>query len=72
RSVRKRREPYVTPTNGEKRVAVSGTAAEIRKEVDGYVSAGLEYYCASINHPTAGDIIADLKKFSAEVMKSYV
>lgn len=69
--VRKKREPYVTP-NGEKRVAVSGNAAEIRKEIDRYAEAGLEYYCASINHPLAVDIIADLKRFSSEVMKSYI
>lgn len=69
--VRKKREPYVTP-NSEKRVAVSGTSDDIRKEIDAYAEAGLEYYCASINHPAAADIIADLKKFSSEVMKSYV
>lgn len=68
--VRKKREAYVT-TNEEKRVAVSGSAADIRKEIDEYAKAGLEYYCASINHPTAADIIADLRKFSAEVMASY-
>lgn len=69
--VRKKREPYMTP-NGEKRVTVSGTAVEIRKEIDRYAQAGLEYYCASINRPAASEIIADLKKFSSEVMKSYV
>jgi probable F420-dependent oxidoreductase len=68
--VRKRRAPYVGPNN-EKRVAVSGSPAEIRKEIDDYAKAGLEYYCASINHPSAGDIVADLKLFSAEVIRSY-
>jgi len=68
--VRKKREQYTTP-NQERRVAVSGSSAEIRKEIDGYVEAGLEYYCASINHPAAQEIITDLKKFSAEVLKSY-
>jgi probable F420-dependent oxidoreductase len=68
--VRKKREQYTTPT-GERRVAVSGTSTEIRKEIDGYAEAGLEYYCASINHPSAKEIIADLRKFSTEVMKSY-
>ncbi len=67
--VRKKREAYVT--NKEKRVAVSGTSAEIRKEIEGYADAGLEYYCASINHPSAADIIADLRKFASEVMASY-
>jgi len=69
--VRKKREQYSTPT-GERRVAVSGTSAEIRKEIDGYAEAGLEYYCASINHPSAQEIVTDLRKFSAEVLKSYV
>jgi probable F420-dependent oxidoreductase len=68
--VRKKREQYITP-NRERRVAVSGTSAEIRKEIDNYEEAGLEYYCASINHPAAPEIIADLRKFSAEVLKSY-
>jgi probable F420-dependent oxidoreductase len=68
--VRKRRAPYAGPNN-EKRIAVSGSPAEIRKQIDAYADAGLEYYCASINHPSAGDIVADLKMFSAEVMRSY-
>ena len=68
--VRKKREQYITP-NRERRVAVSGTSAEIRKRIDGYAKAGLEYYCASINHPAAQEIISDLKKFSVEVLKSY-
>lgn len=68
--VRKKRDSY-GGTNKERRVTVSGTAAEIRKEIDGYADAGLEYYCASINHPSAADIVADLKKFSTDVMKSY-
>ncbi len=68
--VRKRRAPYAGPNN-EKRIAVSGSPTEIRREIDAYARAGLEYYCASINHPSADDIIADLKLFSAEVMKSY-
>jgi len=68
--VRKRRDPYVG-ANKERRVAVSGSPSEIRKGIDAYAKAGLEYYCASINHPSAGDIIADLKLFSAEVIRSY-
>ena len=68
--VRKKREPFIG-ANGEKRVAVSGTADEIRREIDAYADAGLQYYCASINHPAASDIIADLRKFSAEVVRSY-
>lgn len=68
--VRKKREPYVG-VNKEKRVAVSGGADEIRREIDAYADSGLEYYCASINHPSAEDIISDLKKFSSEVIKSF-
>ena len=68
--VRKRRAAYVGP-NKEKRIAVSGSPSEIRKEIDAYANVGLEYYCASINHPSAKDIVADLKLFSAEVMRSY-
>jgi len=68
--VRKRRTLYAGPNN-EKRVAVSGSPAEIRKDIDAYANAGLEYFCASINHPTSADIVADLKFFSSEVMSSY-
>jgi probable F420-dependent oxidoreductase len=68
--VRKKREAYVAP-NKEKRVAVSGSASEIRKEIDAYEEAGLEYYCASINHPAATDIVVDLRKFASEVIRSY-
>ena len=68
--VRKKRPNY-KGTNNEKRFAVSGSPAEIRKEIDAYATAGLEYYCASINHASAADIIADLKLFSSEVMRSY-
>ncbi len=68
--VRKKREAYAGPGK-ERRVAVSGTATEIRKEVDRYEAAGLEYYCASINHPSAANIVADLRKFAADVMSSY-
>ena len=68
--VRKKRAPYAGPGD-ERRAAVSGGPAEIRKEIEEYSGAGLEYYCASINHPKAEDIIADLRVFSAEVIRSY-
>jgi len=68
--VRKKRETYAG-VNREKREAVSGTSDQIRKGIDAYAEAGLQYYCASINHPASADIIADLKKFSADVIKSY-
>jgi probable F420-dependent oxidoreductase len=69
--VRKKRQAYLGP-NRERRIAVSGSPSEIRKEIDAYERSGLEYYCASINHPAAADIIADLRKFSSEIMRSYV
>ena len=68
--VRKKREVYVG-ANNERRVAVSGSAAEIRKEIEAYAGAGLEYYCASINHPVAAEIVADIRKFASEVIPSY-
>ena len=68
--VRKKREQYVG-ANREKRVAVSGSAGEIRREIDAYAEAGLQYYCASINHPAASDIVADVRKFASEVIRSY-
>jgi len=69
--VRKKRPAYAG-ANSEKRIAVSGSPAEIRKEIEAYVDGGLEYYCASINHPSAAEIVADLKQFSSEVMRSYL
>ena len=68
--VRKKRAPYMG-SNKEKRIVVSGSPADIRKKIDAYANAGLEYYCASINHRSAVEIAADLKFFSAEVMRSY-
>ena len=67
--VRKKREAYTF--NKEKRMVVSGSSSEIRGEIDAYVQAGLEYYCASINHPAAADIVSDLRKFGSEVIASY-
>jgi probable F420-dependent oxidoreductase len=68
--VRKRREP-ATPPGGERRALVSGSPAEIRRSIDRYAEAGLEYYCASMNHPAVEDIVADVKKFAADVVRSY-
>jgi len=68
--VRKKRQTYAG-SNSEKRAAVSGSPSEIRREIDAYADAGLEYYCAAINHPSAADIKADLRLFSSEVMRSY-
>lgn len=68
--VRKRREPTTDP-GGERRLAVSGTASEMRASIGVYEKAGLQYYCAAINHPKAEEIVADLRKFAAEVVRSY-
>ena len=68
--VRKRREG-VKVTDGGKRAVVSGSGAEIRKEIDDHASAGLEYFCASMLHPSASEIIADVRRFSADVVRSY-
>ena len=68
--VRKKREAHAGP-NDEKRVAVSGSAGEIRKQIEGYAEAGLEYYCAAMNHPAATEIVSDLRKFSSDVIRSY-
>jgi probable F420-dependent oxidoreductase len=68
--VRKKREVYVG-ANGEKRHAVSGTSADIRKDIDSYAEAGLEYYCASMNHPAASEILSDVRRFAADVIRSY-
>lgn len=68
--VRRKREDYVSAT-GEKRALASGSPEEIRKTIAEFESAGLEYYCASILHPSAAEIMADLKKFAADVVRSY-
>ncbi len=68
--IRKKRGPTTTQS-GERRVAVSGSTTEVRGAVDTYSSQGLTYFCASINHPVAAEVIVDLKKFAAEVVRSY-
>jgi len=68
--VRKKRDPVVLP-NGETRTVASGSAAEIRRTIEDYEKAGLEYYCASILHPSAAEIERDLKRFAADVVRSY-
>ncbi len=68
--VRKKREDSVAPS-GERRTYISGGPAEIRRSIDAYASAGLEYLCAAILHPSADEMIADIKKFASEVVRSY-
>jgi len=61
----------VRGVTGDTRAVASGTAAEIRKTVDDYAQAGLEYFCASMAHPSAAEIMVDLRKFAQEVIWSY-
>jgi probable F420-dependent oxidoreductase len=68
--VRKKREG-LAGHDGEKRVSFSGTADEIGSSVEAYLAAGLAYCCASILHPSAAEIIADVRKFAADVVSSY-
>lgn len=68
--VRKKRDEFVSPS-GEKRVVVSGSKEEIADAIEKYEDAGLQYYCASITHPDAREIVADIKKFSAEIISSF-
>jgi probable F420-dependent oxidoreductase len=68
--IRKKRDNSLSP-NRERRVAVSGTSAEVRKAIDGYASVGLEYYCASMNHSSSEEILRDVRKFAADVVRSY-
>jgi probable F420-dependent oxidoreductase len=69
--VRKRREDYVSAT-GEKRITVSGTGRDLRKGIGEFEKVGLDYFVASILHPREEDIIADIKTFSKEVIRSYL
>lgn len=68
--VRKKREDTVG-TDGGRRTSFSGSPAEIRKSVDAYAAAGMEYCCASILHPSPEEIMADVRKFSSDVIGSY-
>lgn len=68
--IRKKREA-APGRDGEKRVTFSGGPAEIRRSVEAYQSAGLQYLCASILHPSAAEIIEDVRKFSSDVIVSH-
>jgi probable F420-dependent oxidoreductase len=69
--IRKKREDMVG-ASGERRAVLSGSRAEILQALDAYQEAGLDYFCASILHPSADEIKADLRKFSSEIIGSYV
>ena len=68
--VRKKRE-QLTTSRGERRTVISGSAAEIRKGLDGYAREGLEYFCASMMHPSGSEVVADVRKFALDVIRSY-
>jgi probable F420-dependent oxidoreductase len=68
--VRKKREELTT-SRGERRTVISGTSAEVRRGIDSYAKAGLEYLCASMLHPSASEIIADVRKFARDVIRSH-
>jgi probable F420-dependent oxidoreductase len=68
--VRKKRDMPTTST-GQKRAVVSGSGQEIRKQIGEYEEAGLEYYCASMMHPSAEETKADIRRFASEVIRSY-
>jgi probable F420-dependent oxidoreductase len=69
--VRKKRVNAVG-RDGERRTTFSGSPSEIRKSIDDYASAGMEYCCAAIMHPSSSEIIEDIKNFSSNVIRSYV
>ena len=52
-------------------MVASGTASEIRKTIDEYAEARLDYFCASIMHSSAAETKADLRRFAREVVRSY-
>jgi probable F420-dependent oxidoreductase len=69
--IRKKREAEATSPSGERRTVLSGTREEILKRLEEYRVAGLEYFCASILHPAAAEIIEDIRRFSKEVIQSF-
>jgi probable F420-dependent oxidoreductase len=68
--MRKKREDTVSLT-GERRSTFSGGATGVRKSLEDYARAGLEYPCVSILHPSVREIIADVRSFGKEVIRSY-
>jgi alkanesulfonate monooxygenase SsuD/methylene tetrahydromethanopterin reductase-like flavin-dependent oxidoreductase (luciferase family) len=69
--IRKKRAAEATSPSGERMTVLSGTREEILKRLEEYRAGGLEYFCASILHPAAAEIIADIRRFSKEVIRSF-
>jgi len=68
--VRRRREDYVSP-DGEKMVTLSGSREEMARTLEEYAKGGLEYLVAYIYRDEVREIIADVMKFSGELIRSY-
>ncbi|MDA4128547.1 MAG: TIGR03619 family F420-dependent LLM class oxidoreductase [Thaumarchaeota archaeon] len=66
----RKRDDVVLP-NGEKRKILSGTRGEIVAQLDEYKIAGLEYSCVYFYHDDTSQIITDVKKFAADIVRSY-
>ena len=68
--VRRRREDYVSP-DGEKMVTLSGSREEMARTLEEYAKGGLDYLVAYIYRDEVREIIADVMKFSGEIIRSY-
>jgi probable F420-dependent oxidoreductase len=68
--VRKKRDEYVSAT-GERRVFLSGSRDEILTRLEEYKRAGLDYLVPYIFRESAGEIVADIKKFASDIVRSY-
>jgi len=68
--VKRRREDYVS-ADGEKRVTLSGSREEMSRKLDEYAKAGLEYLVAYIYRDEVREMVADIAKFSGEIIRSY-
>ncbi len=68
--VRRSRDDYIS-ADGEKRVTLSGSREEMVQKLDEYAKAGLDYLVAYIYRDDVKEIVADVKKFSGEIIRSY-
>src|SRR2546426_1320538 len=68
--VRRRREDYVS-ADGEQRVTLSGSREEMARTLEEYAKGGLDYLVAYIYRDEVREIIADVMKFSGEIIRSY-
>ena len=68
--VHNKRDEYASAT-GERRVYLSGDREEITARLEEYKKVGLDYLVAYIFRESADEIVADIKKFSNDIMGSY-